>query len=173
MAANNPHLPKKRASWRQGLGRSFMRGAEFPRRWARQHSWDSGSAGRGSLPGLLPGRRLLSASLREPAAPPGACGSPAQRLRAGLWTLTGDQPASGRLAAAEEAGPQGAAIRQPRSPGESAAGPPRFRVGQRPQPDGQAAAASRPARPLHKSLSVAGRGSREKALLVASQAYLE
>ena len=48
MAANNPHLPKKRASWRQGLGRSFMRYlAEFPEALARQHSRDSGSAGYG------------------------------------------------------------------------------------------------------------------------------
>ncbi|XP_007465293.1 PREDICTED: LOW QUALITY PROTEIN: probable G-protein coupled receptor 179 [Lipotes vexillifer] len=77
MAADNPHLRKKRGSWRQGLGRSFMKYlAEFPEALTRQHSRDSGSPARGSLPGGSSRRRLLSArlpsaSLREPAAPPG------------------------------------------------------------------------------------------------------
>ncbi|KAJ1071819.1 hypothetical protein K5549_002111 [Capra hircus] len=78
MAANNPHLPKKRASWRQGLGRSFMRYlAEFPEALARQHSRDSGSAGRGSLPG--PARRPSARRLeRIRAAPVSAPPSPAK-----------------------------------------------------------------------------------------------
>ncbi|KAI4533501.1 hypothetical protein MG293_016520 [Ovis ammon polii] len=172
MAANNPHLPKKRASWRQGLGRSFMRYlAEFPEALARQHSRDSGSAGRGSLPGSSR-RRLLSASLREPAAPPG--------LR------------KSRSACEQDCDPHGdhspplvdsllrrkLARKGPRSDsresGESAAGPPA--LGFRSASAHNLTVCERlpRARPasLHKSLSVVA-GSREKALLVASQAYLE
>lgn len=172
MAANNPHLPKKRASWRQGLGRSFMRYlAEFPEALARQHSRDSGSAGRGSLPGSSR-RRLLSASLREPAAPPG--------LRKSRSACEQDCDAHGdhspplvdsllRRKLARK-GPRS----DSRESGESAAGPPA--LGFRSASAHNLTVCERlpRARPasLHKSLSVVA-GSREKALLVASQAYLE
>ncbi|KAF4012539.1 hypothetical protein G4228_002948 [Cervus hanglu yarkandensis] len=172
MAANNPHLPKKRASWRQGLGRSFMRYlAEFPEALARQHSRDSGSAGRGSLPGSSR-RRLLSASLREPAAPPGlrksrsTCEQDCDPHRDHSPPLV-DSLLRRKLA---RKGPRS----DSRESRESAAGPPAlgFRsasahnltVGER-LPRARAAS-------LHKSLSVVA-GAREKALLVASQAYLE
>ncbi|XP_004378178.1 probable G-protein coupled receptor 179 [Trichechus manatus latirostris] len=165
MAANNPHLPKKRGSSRQGLGRSFMRYlAEFPEALARQHSRDLGSLGRSSLPGSSR-RRLLSSSLQEPEGPPGLCKShstydhrkeqdpplldsllrrklvkkvsrtESQELVEGLPVLSFRSASAHNLTVGE---------RLPR------------------------------ARPvsLHKSLSVVG-DSREKALLVASQAYLE
>ncbi|KAG8514835.1 putative G-protein coupled receptor 179, partial [Galemys pyrenaicus] len=75
MAANNPHLPKKRGSSRQGLGRSFVRYlAEFPEALARQHSRDSGCPGRSSLPGSSR-RPLLSSSLQEPQWKPALCKS--------------------------------------------------------------------------------------------------
>ncbi|XP_057572562.1 probable G-protein coupled receptor 179 [Hippopotamus amphibius kiboko] len=169
MAANNPHLPKKRGSWRQGLGRSFMRYlAEFPEALSRQHSQDSGSAGRGSLPGSSR-RRLLSAGPREPAAPPG--------LRKSRSTCEPDREPRG-----EQSPPlldsllrRTLARRGPRSQSrESPAGPPA--LGFRSASAHNLAAGERPprARPasLHEALSVVA-GSREKALLVASQAYLE
>ena len=175
MAANNPHLRKKRGSWRQGLGRSFMRYlAEFPEALTRQHSRDSGSPARGSLPGgssrrRLLSARLLSASLREPAAPPA--------LRKSRSTCEQDRDPCG-----EQHPPlldsllrRKLARKGPQSESrESAAAPPAlsFRsasahnltVGER-LPCARRAS-------LHKSLSVVA-GSREKALLEASQAYLE
>ncbi|NP_001074689.1 G-protein coupled receptor 179 precursor [Mus musculus] len=166
MAANNPHLPKKRGSSHQGLGRSFMRYlAEFPEALARQHSRDSGSLGLGSLPGSSR-RRLLSSSLQETEKPP------ALRKTRSTYdhhrehnTLPFDStlrrtlskkasPTDGRESLAD--GPPALGFRS--------ASAHNLTVGERlPR-----------ARPisLQKSLSVAA-GSREKALLVASQAYLE
>ncbi|KAB0367613.1 hypothetical protein FD755_020937 [Muntiacus reevesi] len=172
MAANNPHLPKKRASWRQGLGRSFMRYlAEFPEALARQHSRDSGSAGRGSLPGSSR-RRLLSASLREPAAPSGlrksrsTCDQDCEPHRDHSPPLV-DSLLRRKLA---RKGPRS----DSRESRESAAGPPAlgFRSASAHNLTvGERLPRARPAS-LHKSLSVVA-GAREKALLVASQAYLE
>uniref|UniRef100_A0A8D1PJW9 G-protein coupled receptors family 3 profile domain-containing protein n=1 Tax=Sus scrofa TaxID=9823 RepID=A0A8D1PJW9_PIG len=176
MAANNPHLPKKRGSWRQGLGRSFMRYlAEFPEALARQHSRDAGSPGRSSLPGSSR-RRLLSASLREPAAPPGLRKSrsscePAREPRAEPAPPLLDSLLRRKLA---RKGPRTESHESVAAAAAAAAGPPAlgFRsasahnltVGER-LPRARAAS-------LHKSLSVVA-GSREKALLLASQAYLE
>uniref|UniRef100_A0A8C3YBY1 G protein-coupled receptor 179 n=1 Tax=Catagonus wagneri TaxID=51154 RepID=A0A8C3YBY1_9CETA len=169
MAANNPHLPKKRGSWRQGLGRSFMRYlAEFPEALARQHSRDAGSPGRSSLPGSSR-RRLLSASLREPAAPPGlrksrsSCepdrdprGEPSPPLLDSLLRRKLSRESRESVAVAAAAGPPALGFRS--------ASAHNLTVGER-------LPRARPAS-LHKSLSVVA-GSREKALLLASQAYLE
>ncbi|XP_032313756.1 probable G-protein coupled receptor 179 [Camelus ferus] len=171
MAANNPHLPKKRASWRQGLGRSFMKYlAEFPEALARQHSRDSGSQGRSSLPGSSR-RRLLSTSLQEePTGPPG--------LRKAHSICEQDRDSRG-----EQDPPvfdsllrRKLARKGPRSDSQesAAAGPPAlgFRSASAHNLTvGERLPRARPAS-LHKSLSVVA-GSREKALLMASQAYLE
>ncbi|XP_058558989.1 probable G-protein coupled receptor 179 [Neofelis nebulosa] len=172
MAANNPHLPKKRGSWRQGLGRSFMRClAEFPEALARQHSRDSGSPSLGSLPGSSR-RRLLSSSLQDPEGPPA--------LRKSRSAYDHDRHSRRR----EQDPPlldsllrrklAMKASRESRESREAAEGPPglgfrsasahNLTVGDR-------LPRARPAS-LQKSLSVVA-GSREQALLVASQAYLE
>lgn len=164
MAANNPHLPKKRGSSRQGLGRSFMRYlAEFPEALARQHSRDSGSPGRGSLPGSSR-RRLLSSSLQEPE------GTPALRKSRSTYDQRREQdpPLLDSLLRRKLA--KKASRTESR---ESAEGPPAlgFRSASAHNLTvGERLPRARPAS-LQKSLSVAG--SREKALLMASQAYLE
>ncbi|XP_046530790.1 probable G-protein coupled receptor 179 [Equus quagga] len=168
MAANNPHLPKKRSSWRQGLGRSFMRClAEFPEALTRQHSRDSGSPGHSSLPGSSR-RRLLSASLQEPEGPPA--------LRKSCSTYDHhdhrreqDPPLLDSLLRRKLA----KKASQAESP-EPEEGPPAlgFRSASAHNLTvGEKLPRARPAS-LQKSLSVVA-GSREKALLVASQAYLE
>ncbi|XP_054449627.1 probable G-protein coupled receptor 179 [Pteronotus mesoamericanus] len=167
MAANNPHLPKKRGSSLQGLGRSFVRYlAEFPEALARRHSRDSGSPGRGSLPSSAR-CRLLSSSLQEAEGPlalrkarstydrshrrqqdPHHLGSPPRRQL-----------------------PKRASRAESRDAGE---GPPALGVRSASAHNltvGEGLPRARPAS-LQKSLSVMA-GSSEKALLVASQAYLE
>ncbi|XP_034361356.1 putative G-protein coupled receptor 179 isoform X1 [Arvicanthis niloticus] len=165
MAANNPHLPKKRGSSRQGLGRSFMRYlAEFPEALARQHSRDSGSLGLSSLPGSSR-RRLLSSSFQETEKPPA--------LRKTRSTYdhhreynTPPFDSMLRRTLSKKASPiEGQeSVEGPPALGFRSASAHNLTVGERlPR-----------ARPisLQKSLSVVA-GSREKALLVASQAYLE
>uniref|UniRef100_A0A8C2VWR9 G protein-coupled receptor 179 n=1 Tax=Chinchilla lanigera TaxID=34839 RepID=A0A8C2VWR9_CHILA len=157
MAANNPHLPKKRGSSRQGLGRSFMRYlAEFPEALARQHSRDSGSLGGNSLPGSS--RRGSLALHRSHSTydqhhqhreqEPPLLGSTLQRnpSRKALG-LEGREPASG-----------------PPTLGFRSASAHNLTVSER-------LPRARPSS-LQKSLSVVA-STREKALLVASQAYLE
>ncbi|KAK1330984.1 LOW QUALITY PROTEIN: hypothetical protein QTO34_008929 [Cnephaeus nilssonii] len=160
MAANNPHLPKKRGNSRQGLGRSFMRYL------ARQHSRDSGSPGRGSLPSSSR-RRLLSSSLQDPEGP--------RALRKSRSTYDHnhcreqDPPLLDSLLRRK--------LARRASPAESrelAEGPPAlgFRSASAHNLTvGERLPRARPAS-LQKSLSVMA-GSGEKALLVASQAYLE
>ncbi|XP_052612467.1 probable G-protein coupled receptor 179 [Peromyscus californicus insignis] len=164
MAANNPHLPKKRSSSRQGLGRSFMRYlAEFPEALARQHSRDSGSPGRGSLPGSSR-RRLLSSSLQETEKPPALRKTRStydhhREHNTPLLDSALRRTLSRKASPASEGQGEG-----PPALGFRSASAHNLTVGERlPR-----------ARPisLQKSLSVVA-GSREKALLVASQAYLE
>ncbi|KAM6174637.1 putative G-protein coupled receptor 179 [Erethizon dorsatum] len=165
MAANNPHLPKKRGSSRQGLGRSFVRYlAEFPEALARQHSRDSGSLGCKSLPGSSR-RRLLSSSHQD------AEGSLALRKSRSTYDQHQEQepPLLGsvlrRKLSRKALGLEG------REPAE---GPPA--QGFRSASAHNLTVCERlpRARPssLQKSLSVVA-GTREKALLAASQAYLE
>uniref|UniRef100_A0A8C0XGK2 G-protein coupled receptors family 3 profile domain-containing protein n=1 Tax=Castor canadensis TaxID=51338 RepID=A0A8C0XGK2_CASCN len=164
MAANNPHLPKKQGSSRQGLGRSFMRYlAEFPEALARQHSKDSGSPGHSSLPGSSR-RRLLSSSLQEAKGPPALCkshstynqGEQDSPLLNSLLRRNLSKKAS-RIENQELVeGPSALSFRS--------ASAHNLTVGER-------LPRVRPTS-LQKSLSVVT-GSREKALLVASQAYLE
>ncbi|KAL0597646.1 putative G-protein coupled receptor 179 [Plecturocebus cupreus] len=164
MAANNPHLPKKRGSSRQGLGRSFIRYlAEFPEALARQHSRDSGSLGRGSLPGSSR-RRLLSSSLQEPE------GTPALRKSRSTYDQRREQDPPlldsllrRKLAKKASRTESRESVEGPPALGFRSASAHNLTVGER-------LPRARPA-PLQKSLSVAG--SREKALLMASQAYLE
>ncbi|KAK2111783.1 hypothetical protein P7K49_011529 [Saguinus oedipus] len=163
MAVNNPHLPKKLGSSRQGLGRSFIRYlVEFPETLARQHSRDSGSPSRGSLPGSSR-RRLLSSSLQEPE------GTPARKSRS-----TYDQRREQDLPLFDSLLRRKLAKKASRIESqESMDGPPAlgFRSASAHNLTvGERLPRARPA-PLQKSLSVAG--SREKALLMASQAYLE
>ncbi|XP_045693346.1 probable G-protein coupled receptor 179 [Phyllostomus hastatus] len=167
MAANNPHLPKKPGSWRQSLGRSLVRYlAEFPETLARQHSRDSGSPGRGSLPSSSR-RRLLSSSLQEPEGPPALRKShstydrsPRRERDAPLLDSLPRRKLAKRTSRAEsresEEGPPALGFRS--------ASAHNLTVGER-------LPRARPAS-LQKSLSVMA-GSSEKALLVASQAYLE
>ncbi|XP_004434657.1 PREDICTED: probable G-protein coupled receptor 179 [Ceratotherium simum simum] len=167
MAANNPHLPKKRGSWRQGLGRSFMRYlAEFPEVLTRQHSRDSGSLGRNSLPGSSR-CRLLSSSLQEPKGP--------QALRKSCSTYDHDHCREQdpplldsllrrKLAKKASLAESPESVEGPPALGFRSASAHNLMVGER-------LPRARPAS-LQKSLSVVA-GSREKALLVASQAYLE
>ncbi|XP_004633925.2 probable G-protein coupled receptor 179 [Octodon degus] len=165
MAANNPHLPKKQGSSRQGLGRSFLRYlAEFPEALARQHSRDSGSLGCNSLPGSSR-RPLLSSShqdtegslalhgshstydLHQEQEPP-LLGSPLQRtLSRKALRPEVREPATGMPAL-----------------GFRSASAHNLTVGER-------LPRARPSS-LQKSLSVVA-GTREHALLAASQAYLE
>uniref|UniRef100_A0A8C7AFT1 G protein-coupled receptor 179 n=1 Tax=Neovison vison TaxID=452646 RepID=A0A8C7AFT1_NEOVI len=172
MAANNPHLPKKQGSSRQGLGRSFMRYlAEFPEALARQHSRDSGSPRLGSLPGSSR-RRLLSSSFQNPD------GTPALRKSHSTYDherqgyhREQDPPLLDSLLRRKLAKK---ASRESRESRESVEGPPA--LGFRSASAHNLTVCERlpRARPtsLQKSLSVVA-GSREKALLVASQAYLE
>ncbi|CAO2645069.1 Probable G-protein coupled receptor 179 [Lemmus lemmus] len=163
MTANNPHLPKKQSSSRQGLGRSFMRYlAEFPEALARQHSRDSGSPGHSSLPGSSR-QRLLSSSLQETEKPPALCKTRStydhhREHNTPLLDSTLKRTLSRKASPSE-----GQAVGPPVL-GFRSASAHNLTVGERlPR-----------ARPisLQKSLSVVA-GSREKALLVASQAYLE
>ncbi|XP_007940193.2 probable G-protein coupled receptor 179 [Orycteropus afer afer] len=165
MAANNPHLPKKRGSSRQGLGRSFMRYlAEFPEALVRQHSRDSGSVGRSSLPGSSR-RRLLSSSLQEPEGPPAL-----RKSRSSYDHCREQEPPlldsllKRKLAKKASRGESRDSVEGPPVLGFRSASAHNLTVGER-------LPRARPAS-LHKSLSVAA-GSREKALLLASQAYLE
>ncbi|KAM6163602.1 putative G-protein coupled receptor 179 [Rhynchocyon petersi] len=166
MTVNNPHLPKKRGSSRQGLGRSFIKYlAEFPEALVRQHSRDSGSTGRSSLPSSSR-RRLLSSSLQDPERP--------QALYKSHSTCDHHQEQDPPLLDSllrRQLTKKKAESRESR---ESVEGPPvlgfrsasahNLTVGER-------LPRARPAS-LQKSLSVMA-GSREKALLLASQAYLE
>ncbi|XP_060242833.1 probable G-protein coupled receptor 179 isoform X1 [Meriones unguiculatus] len=165
MAANNPHLPKKRGSSRQGLGRSFMRYlAEFPEALARQHSRDSGSAGLSSLPGSSR-RRLLSSSLQETEKPP-ALRKTRSTYEPHREHSTPPLDSTLRKTLSKKASPaevQGSAEGPP-ALGFRSASAHNLTVGER-------LPRTRPIS-LQKSLSVAA-GSRERALLVASQAYLE
>ncbi|XP_036889314.1 probable G-protein coupled receptor 179 isoform X2 [Sturnira hondurensis] len=167
MAANNPHLPKKPGSWRQGLGRSLVRClAEFPEALARQHSRDPGSPTLRSLPGSSR-RRLLSSSLQEPEGPPALRKahstydrSPRRAQDAPLLDSLPRRKLAKRASRAESR--------------ESAEGPPAlgFRSASAHNLTvGERLPRARPAS-LQKSLSVMA-GSSEKALLMASQAYLE
>lgn len=163
MTANNPHLPKKQSSSRQGLGRSFIRYlAEFPEALARQHSRDSGSPGHSSLPGSSR-QRLLSSSLQETEKPPA--------LRKTRSTYDHHREhntplldSTLRRTLSKKALPSEGQAEGPPALGFRSASAHNLTVGERlPR-----------ARPisLQKSLSVVS-GSRERALLVASQAYLE
>lgn len=167
MAANNPHLPKKRGNSRPGLGRSFMRYlAEFPEALARQHSRDSGSPGRSSLPSSSRSR-LLSSSLQEPEGP--------QALRKSRSTYDHnhcreqdppllDSLLRRKLAKRTSRAQSRELPEGPPALGFRSASAHNLTVGER-------LPRARPAS-LQKSLSVMA-GSGEKALLVASQAYLE
>ncbi|XP_036125009.1 probable G-protein coupled receptor 179 [Molossus molossus] len=167
MAANNPHLPRKRGTSRQGLGRSFMRYlAEFPEALARQHSRDSGSPGRSSLPSSSR-RRLLSSSLQEPEGP--------QALRKSCSTYNHnhcrekdshplDSLPRRKLAKRASRAESRESVEGTLALGFRSASAHNLTVGER-------LPRARPAS-LQKSLSVMA-GSREQALLVASQAYLE
>ncbi|XP_059526768.1 probable G-protein coupled receptor 179 [Myotis daubentonii] len=167
MAANNPHLPKKRGNARPGLGRSFVRYlAEFPEALARQHSRDSGSPGRRSLPSSSR-RRLLSSSLQEPQGPRALrksrsthdhshCGEQDPPFRDSLLRRKLAKRASRAESRELAEGPPALGFRS--------ASAHNLTVGER-------LPRARPAS-LQKSLSVMA-GSGEKALLVASQAYLE
>ncbi|XP_036052769.1 probable G-protein coupled receptor 179 [Onychomys torridus] len=168
MAANNPHLPKKRSSSRQGLGRSFMRYlAEFPEALARQHSRDSGSPGRGSLPGSSR-RRLLSSSLQETEKPP------TLRKTRSTYVHHREHPTPLLDSTLSRTLSKKASPASPASEGP-AEGPPalgfRSASAHNLTVGGEKPPRARPVS-LQKSLSVVA-GSREKALLVASQAYLE
>uniref|UniRef100_G1TA18 G protein-coupled receptor 179 n=1 Tax=Oryctolagus cuniculus TaxID=9986 RepID=G1TA18_RABIT len=165
MAANNPHLPKKRGSSRQGLGRSFIRYlAEFPEALARQHSRDSSSPGLSSLPGSSR-RRLLSSSLQEPEGPP------ALRKSRSIY----DQHREQDSPLLDSLPRRNLSKKDPRLESrEPAPGPPALSFRSASAHNltvGERLPRARPPS-LQKSLSVAA-GSREKALLVASQAYLE
>ncbi|XP_052051869.1 probable G-protein coupled receptor 179 [Apodemus sylvaticus] len=165
MAANNPHLPKKRGSSRQGLGRSFMRYlAEFPEALARQHSRDSGSLGLSSLPGSSR-RRLLSSSLQETEKPPGLRKTRSTYEHHREHNTLPFHPTLRRTLSKKASPTEGQeSVEGPPALGFRSASAHNLTVGERlPR-----------ARPisLQKSLSVVA-GSREKALLVASQAYLE
>ncbi|KAL1778949.1 putative G-protein coupled receptor 179 [Sigmodon hispidus] len=165
MAANNPHLPKKRNSSRQGLGCSFMRYlAEFPEALARQHSRDSGSSVRSSLPGSSR-HRLLSSSLQETEKPPALSKtrSTYEHHRESNTPLL-HSTLRRTLSKKASPGPLEGQGEGPPALGFRSASAHNLTVGERlPR-----------ARPisLQKSLSVAA-DSREKALLMASQAYLE
>ncbi|ERE67576.1 putative G-protein coupled receptor [Cricetulus griseus] len=163
MTANNPHLPKKQSSSHQGLGRSFMRYlAEFPEALARQHSRDSGSPSRSSQPGSSR-RRLLSSSLQETEKPPALRKTRStydhhRKHNTPLLDSTLRRTLSKKASTAE------GQVEGPPALGFRSASAHNLTVGER-------LPGARPMS-LQKSLSVVA-GSREKALLVASQAYLE
>ncbi|XP_053768020.1 probable G-protein coupled receptor 179 isoform X2 [Desmodus rotundus] len=167
MAANNPHLPKKRGSWRQGLGRSLVRYlAEFPEALARQHSRDSGCPGRSSLPSSSR-RRLLSSSHQEPEGPPALRKSHSTYDRS--HRREQDPPLLDSLVRRKLAKRVSRAESR-----ESVEGPPALSFRSASAHNltvGERLPTARPAS-LQKSLSVMA-GSSEKALLVAGQAYLE
>ncbi|XP_047403593.1 probable G-protein coupled receptor 179 [Sciurus carolinensis] len=167
MAANNPHLPKKRGSSRQGLGRSFIRYlSEFPEALARQHSRDSGSLGHSSLPGSSR-HQLLSSSLQEAEGPPvlpKSC-STYDHQREQDPPLLDSLPSLRRnLSKKAQQVESRELVEGPPALGYRSASAHNLTVGER-------IPRTRPTS-LQKSLSVVA-GSREKALLVASQAYLE
>ncbi|XP_066119907.1 probable G-protein coupled receptor 179 [Saccopteryx bilineata] len=167
MAANNPHLPKKRGGSRQGLGRSFMRYlAEFPEALARQHSRDLGSPGRSSLPGSSR-RRLLSSSSQAPEGP--------RALRKSRSTYDHSHRREQDPPLLDSLLRRKLARRASRAESRgSARGPPALGVKSASAHNltvGETLPRARPAA-LQKSLSVMAASS-EKALLVASQAYLE
>lgn len=163
MTANNPHLPKKQRSSRQGLGRSFMRYlAEFPEALAKQHSRDSGSPGHSSLPGSSR-QRLLSSSLQETEKPPALRKTRSTYDHHREYNTPLLDSTLRRTLSKKSSTSEGQAEGPP-ALGFRSASAHNLTVGERlPR-----------ARPisLQKSLSVAA-GSRERALLVASQAYLE
>ncbi|KAM4843279.1 putative G-protein coupled receptor 179 [Thomomys bottae] len=164
MAANNPHLPKKRGSSSQRLGRSFMRYlAEFPEALARQHSRDSGSPGLSSLPGSSH-RRLLSSTLQEVEGAPGLHKSHStydqEEQNPPLLNSLLRRNLSKKASHVESQ----EFVDGPPALGFRSASAHNLTVGER-LPRAQPMS-------LQKSLSVVT-GSREKALLVASQAYLE
>ncbi|XP_051014396.1 probable G-protein coupled receptor 179 [Acomys russatus] len=165
MTANNPHLPKKRASSRQGLGRSFIRYlAEFPEALARQHSRDSGSAGLSSLPGSSR-RRLLSSSLQETEKPPALRKTRSTYDHHREHTTPPFESTLRRTLSRKSS---------PAEIQESVEGPPALAFKSASVHNLTVEERLPRARPvsLQKSLSVVA-GSRERALLVASQAYLE
>uniref|UniRef100_I3MW63 G protein-coupled receptor 179 n=1 Tax=Ictidomys tridecemlineatus TaxID=43179 RepID=I3MW63_ICTTR len=165
MAANNPHLPKKRGSSRQGLGRSFVRYlAEFPEALTRQHSQDSGSLGHGSLPGSSR-HRLCSSSLQEAEGPPAlpkSCSTYDHQREQDPPLL--DSLLRRNLSKKAPRVESRELMEGPSALGYRSASAHNLTVGER-------VPRTRPTS-LQKSLSVVA-GSREKALLVASQAYLE
>lgn len=167
MAANNPHLPTKRGSSRRGLGRSFMRYlAEFPEALARQHSRDWGSPGRSSLPGSSR-RRLLSSGSQEPEGPRAlrkSCSAYDHDRRGEREPPLLDSLLRRKLAKKAPRRESRAAVEAPPALGFRSASAHNLTVGER-------LPRARPAS-LQKSLSVMA-GSSERALLVASQAYLE
>ncbi|KAM9006210.1 putative G-protein coupled receptor 179 [Sarcophilus harrisii] len=163
MAVNNPHLPKKRGSSRRGLGRSFMRClAEFPEAVARR---DLSSPGRASFP-RSSRRRLLSSGVQTPERP-----SPTLRKSHSTYDHRREQEPPlldsllrRKLAKKASRGESRDSMVVPPPLGFRSASAHNLAVGER-LPRAQPA-------PLQKSLSVVA-GSREKALLLASQAYLE
>ncbi|XP_036611520.1 probable G-protein coupled receptor 179 [Trichosurus vulpecula] len=163
MAVNNPHLPKKRGSSRRGLGRSFMRClAEFPEAVARR---DPSSPGRGSFP-RSSRRRLLSSGVQTPERP-----SPTLRKSHSTYDHRREQDPPlldsllrRKLAKKASRGGSRDSMEVPPPLGFKSASAHNLAVGER-LPRAQPAS-------LQKSLSVVA-GSREKALLLASQAYLE
>lgn len=165
MAANNPHLPKKCGSSRQGLGRSFMRYlAEFPEALTRQHSRDSGSLGHSSLPGSSR-HRLLSSSLQEAEGPPAlpeSCSTYAHQREQDPPLL--DSLLRRNLTKKAPRVESRELMEGPPALSYRSASAHNLMVGER-------IPRTRPTS-LQKSLSVVA-GSREKALLAASQAYLE
>nr|XP_036846797.1 probable G-protein coupled receptor 179 [Manis javanica] len=167
MAVNNPHLPKKRGSAHQGPGRSFMRYlAQFPEALSRQHSRDSRSPSRSSLPSSSR-RRLLSSSFQEPEGPPALRKSHStydhnhrrEQNPPLLNSLLRRKLAKKASQAESRESTEG-----PPALGFRSASAHNLTVGER-LPRAQPAS-------LHKSLSVVT-GSSEKALLMVSQAYLE
>ncbi|XP_072502320.1 probable G-protein coupled receptor 179 [Notamacropus eugenii] len=163
MAVNNPHLPKKKGSSRRGLGRSFMRClAEFPEAVARR---DSSSLGRGSFP-RSSRRRLLSSGVQTPERP-----SPTLRKSHSTYDHRREQDPPlldsllrRKLAKKASRGGSRDSMEVPSLLGFRSASAHNLAVGER-LPRAQPPS-------LQKSLSVVA-GSREKALLLASQAYLE
>ncbi|KAK2500848.1 hypothetical protein MC885_001299 [Smutsia gigantea] len=167
MAANNPHLPKKRNSARHGLGHSFMRYlAQFPEALSRQHSRDSRSPSRSSLPSSSR-RRLLSSSFQEPEGPPALCKSrstyDSDHCREQTPPLL-DSLLRRKLAKKASQAESGESAEGPPALGFRSASAHNLTVGER-LPRARLAS-------LHKSLSIVT-SSREKALLMASQTYLE
>ncbi|XP_068920387.1 probable G-protein coupled receptor 179 [Petaurus breviceps papuanus] len=163
MAVNNPHLPKKRGSSRRGLGHSFMRClAEFPEAVARR---DPSSPGRGSFP-RSSRRRLLSSGVQTPERPP-----PTLRKSHSTYDHRREQDPPlldsllrRKLAKKASRGGSRDSMEVPPPLGFRSASAHNLAVGER-IPRAQPPS-------LQKSLSVVA-GSREKALLLASQAYLE